>query len=75
MKLEDVLNDALQAEFCEEQGYAGLIQNGNQINALSYELAISESGDYYHKLVTKDVFTLDELEEWKNVKEEMYYNI
>lgn len=75
MKLENVLNDALQAEFCEEQGYAGLIQQGNQIKALSYELAISKSGDYYHKLVTKDVFTLDELEEWKNLKEEMYYNI
>ena len=71
MKLENVLNDALQAEFCEEQGYAGLIQQGNQINALSYELAVSKNGEYYHKLVTKDVFTLDELEEWKNVKEQM----
>lgn len=75
MKLEDVLNDALQAEFCEEQGYAGLIQNGNQVNALSYEVAVSESGDYYHKLVVKDVFTLGELEEWKNLKEEMYRQI
>lgn len=75
MKLEEVLNDALQAEFCKEQGYDGLHQEGNKVIAFNYEVIESYYGHSLIEPCITDVFTLEELEEWKNLKEVMYHNI